>query len=241
MTITHLFCLLACAGHLVLWRCDRNLTYLAGGRFDFRCLQDNDRLSAVLGGTPLKQPMGATWGVRSDGGVFGVSGAVPMDGAVFQAVGWADAGRVRAVLPAWHGASCVLRGVGVVLSVAGSDRGGTRGRRGFFQRHLCRHIPLIFGFAGLCAVSARGRGQRYHQLAPLNLSVQHAAPIFTAVPLAHCGYDEPGQRGNVFGAICFDLRCGISKRHSTPRQRGHCPRFAAGGGRCRSCGWRLSS
>ena len=60
MTITHLFCLLACAGHLVLWRCDRNLTYLAGGRFDFRCLQDNDRLSAVLGGTPLKQPMGAT-------------------------------------------------------------------------------------------------------------------------------------------------------------------------------------
>ena len=111
----------------------------------------------------------------------------------------------------------------------------------FFQRHLCRHIPLIFGFAGLCAVSARGRGQRYHQLAPLNLSVQHAAPIFTAVPLVHCGYDEPGQRGNVFGAICFDLRCGISKRHSTPRQRGRCPRFAAGGGRCRSCGWRLTS
>ena len=29
MTITQLFCLLACAGHLVLWRCDRNLTYLA--------------------------------------------------------------------------------------------------------------------------------------------------------------------------------------------------------------------
>ena len=111
----------------------------------------------------------------------------------------------------------------------------------FFQRHLCHHIPLIFGFAGLCAVSARGRGQRYHQLAPLNLSVQHAAPVFTAVPLAHCGYDEPGQRGNVFGAICFDLRCEISKRHSTPRQRGRCPRFAAGGGRCRSCGWRLAS
>ena len=60
MTITHLYCLLAWAGHLVLWRCDRNLTSLAGGRFDFRCLQDNDRLSAVLGGTPLKQPMGAT-------------------------------------------------------------------------------------------------------------------------------------------------------------------------------------
>lgn len=57
MTITHLLYLLACAGHLVLWHCDRNLTYLAGGRFDFRCLQDNDRLSvAVLGGTQLKQP-----------------------------------------------------------------------------------------------------------------------------------------------------------------------------------------
>ena len=54
MTTTHLLFLLACAGHLVLWRCDWNLTYLAGGRFDFRCLQDNDRLSAVLGGTPLK-------------------------------------------------------------------------------------------------------------------------------------------------------------------------------------------
>lgn len=61
MTITHLFCLLACAGHLVLWRCDRNLTYLAGGRFDFRCLQDNDRLSAVLGGTPLKQLWVRQW------------------------------------------------------------------------------------------------------------------------------------------------------------------------------------
>ena len=70
MTITHLFCLLACAGHLVLWRCDRNLTYLAGGRFDFRCLQDNDRLSAVLGGTPLKQPMGATMA-----GVFALTAA----------------------------------------------------------------------------------------------------------------------------------------------------------------------
>ena len=81
MTITHLFCLLACAGHLVLWRCDRNLTSLAGGRFDFRGLQDNDRLSAVLGGTPLKQLWCDNgWGVRSDGGVSGVSGAVPMDG-----------------------------------------------------------------------------------------------------------------------------------------------------------------
>ena len=70
MTITHLFCLLACAGHLVLWRCDRNLTSLAGGRFDFRCLQDNDRLSAVLGGTPLKQ----LW-VRP--GVFALTAAFP--------------------------------------------------------------------------------------------------------------------------------------------------------------------
>lgn len=61
MTITHLFCLLACAGYLALWRCDRNLIYLAGGRFDFRCLQDNDHLSAVLGGTPLKQLWVRQW------------------------------------------------------------------------------------------------------------------------------------------------------------------------------------
>ena len=72
MTTTHLLFLLACAGHLVLWRCDWNLTYLAGGRFDFRCLQDNDRLSAVLGGTPLKQPMGATMA-----GVFALTAAFP--------------------------------------------------------------------------------------------------------------------------------------------------------------------
>ncbi len=72
MTTTHLLFLLACAGHLALWRCDWNLTYLAGGRFDFRCLQDNDRLSAVLGGTPLKQPMGATLV-----GVFALAAAFP--------------------------------------------------------------------------------------------------------------------------------------------------------------------
>ena len=61
MTITHLFCLLACAGHLVLLRYDLNLTYLAVVCFDFRCFKDYDRLSDFLGGTPLKQLWVRQW------------------------------------------------------------------------------------------------------------------------------------------------------------------------------------
>ena len=49
--------LLSCLGHLALWRCDWIITCLGGGRFRFSDLQDNARLSAVIGATPLKRPM----------------------------------------------------------------------------------------------------------------------------------------------------------------------------------------
>ena len=62
---------LACGAHLVLWVCDRRLTCLAGGRFAFPDLQDNTRLSAVLGKTPPARPMGASlWGVFAMAAAF---------------------------------------------------------------------------------------------------------------------------------------------------------------------------
>lgn len=59
MSITLLkgFLLLACAAHLTLLHCDRIITLLDGGRFDFRLLNDNEKLSAVMGTTPLERPM----------------------------------------------------------------------------------------------------------------------------------------------------------------------------------------
>lgn len=56
-TMIKLLVLLACAGHLALWHCDWIITCLAGGRFDFRCLKDNEKLAAAIGETPLKRPM----------------------------------------------------------------------------------------------------------------------------------------------------------------------------------------
>lgn len=48
--------LLACAGHIILLYCDRIITLLDGGRFDFRSMNDNEKLSAVIGATPLERP-----------------------------------------------------------------------------------------------------------------------------------------------------------------------------------------
>lgn len=62
---------LACGAHLVLWVCDRRLTCLEGGRFAFPDLQNNTRLSAVLGETPPARPMGASlWGVFAMAAAF---------------------------------------------------------------------------------------------------------------------------------------------------------------------------
>jgi len=46
MTIatTKVLLLLACVGHIALWHCDWIITYLDGGRFGFKDLQDNARL-----------------------------------------------------------------------------------------------------------------------------------------------------------------------------------------------------
>lgn len=49
--------LLAFVGHLALWHCDRIITYLDGGRFDFKAMGDNERLSKVMGNTSLRYPM----------------------------------------------------------------------------------------------------------------------------------------------------------------------------------------
>ena len=49
--------LLAFAAHIVLWQCDRLLTYTDGGRFGFKDLGDNKRLSKVFGKTPASRPM----------------------------------------------------------------------------------------------------------------------------------------------------------------------------------------
>ena len=59
MSVTLLKCLLllACAAHLALLYCDRIITLLDGGRFDFRLLNDNEKLSAVMGATPTERPM----------------------------------------------------------------------------------------------------------------------------------------------------------------------------------------
>ena len=59
MSITLLKCLLllACAAHLTLLHCDRIITLLDGGRFDFHALNDNEKLSATMGDTPLERPM----------------------------------------------------------------------------------------------------------------------------------------------------------------------------------------
>lgn len=61
MTVTKALLLLSCLGHLLLWRCDWLLTCLAGGRFSFHAMQDNGKLSAVIGSTPLKTPCGPWW------------------------------------------------------------------------------------------------------------------------------------------------------------------------------------
>lgn len=74
MTIatTKILLLLACVGHIALWRCDWIITYLEGGRFGFKDLQDNARLSSVMGNTDPKRPM-----VSMVLGTFALTAAFP--------------------------------------------------------------------------------------------------------------------------------------------------------------------
>ena len=64
--------LIACAAHILTWRCDWKLTYLDGGRFDFKYLNDNRKLSEVFGKTQTGQPLFATLA-----GVLGLTAAFP--------------------------------------------------------------------------------------------------------------------------------------------------------------------
>lgn len=93
---------LACGAHLVLWVCDRRLTCLEGGRFAFPDLQDNARLSAVLGKTPPARPMGASlWGVFAMAAAFPGYLALAEWMRSFSAIaaGWMLAGSILFLLP----------------------------------------------------------------------------------------------------------------------------------------------
>ena len=57
MTITKIFMLVACISHLATMECDRLITYTPNGRFGFPALKDNEQLSKLFDGTPLKRAM----------------------------------------------------------------------------------------------------------------------------------------------------------------------------------------
>ena len=57
MTITKILMLVACISHLATMECDRLITYTPNGRFGFPALKDNEQLSKLFDGTPLKRAM----------------------------------------------------------------------------------------------------------------------------------------------------------------------------------------
>lgn len=57
MTTIKLLLLTAFLGHILCWVCDLLLIYAPGGKFGFACLQDNEKMSKVFEGMPLKNPM----------------------------------------------------------------------------------------------------------------------------------------------------------------------------------------
>ncbi len=71
-TTLKILLLLACAGHLALWRCDWIITCLDGGRFHCKDLNDHEPRSAVIGSTPPGRPM-LSMGL----GVFAMLAAFP--------------------------------------------------------------------------------------------------------------------------------------------------------------------
>ena len=135
MSVTLLKCLLplACAVHLALLYCDRIITLLDGGRFDFRLL-NNKKLSAVMGATPTERPM------RSMVlGAFAMTAAMP----AYLALGaWVlPQSPVCGALMLADGILFLLQGVAHhvfcgavewVLSPHEQDRGGAGRHRGIF-------------------------------------------------------------------------------------------------------------
>ena len=57
MSATKITFLLAIAGHLLCGVSDCLLTYTPGGRFHYEDIKDNDRLSAVFKGMPLRNSL----------------------------------------------------------------------------------------------------------------------------------------------------------------------------------------
>lgn len=56
MSAVKFMLLLAMAGHILCWYCDRLISYAPGGRFSADALKDNDKMSKMYSGQPLKKP-----------------------------------------------------------------------------------------------------------------------------------------------------------------------------------------
>lgn len=57
LTMIKVLLAVACAGHILCCFCDRAITYTSNGRFDFKYLNDNDKLSALFENTSLKNQL----------------------------------------------------------------------------------------------------------------------------------------------------------------------------------------
>ena len=57
LTVIKILMAVACAGHILCCLCDRAITYTPNGRFNFGDLKDNEKLSALFEGAPLKNQL----------------------------------------------------------------------------------------------------------------------------------------------------------------------------------------
>lgn len=57
LTVIKILLMTACLGHVLCCFCDRAITYTPNGRFDFKMLNDNEKMSALFDGTPLKNQL----------------------------------------------------------------------------------------------------------------------------------------------------------------------------------------
>lgn len=55
MDTTRLCLLLAVAGHLLCWHCDRLISYAPGGRFSMDAIKENEKMAAMYRGMPLRR------------------------------------------------------------------------------------------------------------------------------------------------------------------------------------------
>lgn len=58
LTVIKILLMVACLGRvLCCFFCDRAMTYTPNGRFDFKMPSDNEKMSALFDGTPLKKQL----------------------------------------------------------------------------------------------------------------------------------------------------------------------------------------